>query len=72
MLKALHSQMKRAALSDESLNSTPPLTFELLATTPTGLPPIRTRAVTISLANSGLISRTLPSSASASISTFTS
>jgi hypothetical protein len=34
-LYALQSQMKRAALSDESTKSTPPLTFGWLATMPT-------------------------------------
>ena len=38
MLNASHSQMKRAALSAESTNSTPPCATELLATMPTGPP----------------------------------
>src|SRR5204863_4053617 len=38
MLKASQHQMNRAALSDESTNSTPPLAAGLLATMPTGLP----------------------------------
>ena len=38
MLKASHSQMKRAALSAESTKSTPPLHFGWFATMPTGAP----------------------------------
>ena len=38
MLKASHSQMKRAALSAESTNSVPARWAELLATIPTGWP----------------------------------
>jgi hypothetical protein len=64
--------MKRAALSEESLKSTPPLNFELFATTPTPIPPRRMNEVTISLANSALCSSTLPSSAIASITTLMS
>ena len=37
-LKALHVQMKRAALSAESENSTPPLCLGWLATTPIASP----------------------------------
>ena len=37
-LKALHVQMKRAALSAESLNSTPPLCLGWLATIPIARP----------------------------------
>ena len=40
-LKALHVQMKRAALSEESTNSTPPRCFGWFATMPTTRPSIR-------------------------------
>ena len=40
-LKALQVQMKRAALSAESTNSTPPLNFGWLATIPTARPSSR-------------------------------
>ena len=39
--KALQVQMKRAALSAESTNSTPPLNFGWLATIPTARPSSR-------------------------------
>ena len=48
MLKALQSQMKRAALSEESTISTPPLTLGWLATMPTARPPMRARPTMIS------------------------
>src|SRR4051794_768625 len=57
MLNASQSQMKRADLSAESTNSTPPLTAELFATTPTGRPSIRANPVITSGANSGLVSK---------------
>ena len=41
MLNALQVQMKRAALSEESTNSTPPLTLGWLATIPTARPSSR-------------------------------
>ena len=41
MLNALQVQMKRAALSAESTNSTPPLTFGWFATIPTTRPSMR-------------------------------
>ena len=62
---ASHSQMKRAALSAESTNSTPPLWRGCDAMIPTGMPESRARPVTISRANSLLISKKLPSSHSA-------
>ena len=40
-LNALQVQMKRAALSEESTNSTPPFTFGWLATMPTTRPSSR-------------------------------
>ena len=65
--KASHSQMKRAALSAESTNSTPPFHFGWLATMPIGRPSRRAKPVTSSRANSFLSSKKLPSSTSASI-----
>ena len=53
-LKALQIQMKRAALSDESVNSTPALTSDWLATMPTLRPPSRANPVISSGAKSGL------------------
>ena len=44
--------MNRAALSEPSLVIAPAIRIGLLAMTPTGLPSIRIRAVTISRANS--------------------
>ena len=41
MLKALQVLMKRAALSEESTNSTPPFCFGWLATIPTARPSSR-------------------------------
>jgi hypothetical protein len=61
-LKALLSQMKRAALSAESPNRTPPLTAGLLATMPTLLPSSRPKPTISSGAKRGLISKKLPSS----------
>ena len=66
-LKASHSQMKRAALSAESLNSTPPLTAGLLARIPTELPSRRPRPTISSGANSGFNSKKLSSSTKPSI-----
>ena len=66
-LKASHSQMKRAALSAESLNSTPPLTAGLLARMPTALPSRRARPTINSGAKSGFNSKKLPASASPSM-----
>jgi len=54
-LKASHNQMNRVALSALSVNSTPPLTAELLATMPTVSPFIRPKPTTSSAAKSGLI-----------------
>ncbi len=49
---ASQSPMKRAALSAESTNSTPPFTFDWLASTPTGRPSMRANPVRISPAHS--------------------
>ena len=57
MLKASHSQMKRAHLSAESTNSTPPFCIGLLATKPTGRPSMRPSPTITSGANSGLTSK---------------
>ena len=64
---ASHSQMKRAALSAESTNSTPPFAFGWFATIPTGWPSIRAKPVISSTANSGLISNRLSASTMRSI-----
>ena len=72
MLKASHSQMNRAALSAESVNSTPPLTAELFATMPTLSPSIRPNPTTSSGAKSGLISKKLSSSTRPSMKSWTS
>jgi hypothetical protein len=64
--------MKRAALSALSVNSTPPLTEELLATIPTVSPAIRPRPMTSSGANSGLISKNDSSSTSPSMTSWMS
>ena len=67
---ASHSQMKRAALSAESTNSTPPFHFGWLATMPTARPSRRAKPVTSSRANSFLSSKKLPSSTSASMTSW--
>src|SRR5674476_1109550 len=64
--------MKRAALSALSTKSTPPLTAELLATTPTVLPAIRPNPVTSSAAYNGLSSKKEPSSTSPSTNSWMS
>ena len=64
--------MKRAALSAESLKSTPPLTIELLATMPTVSPSIRPNPTTSSAAKSGLISKKLSASTRPSMTSWTS
>src|SRR3954447_18419863 len=64
--------MNRAALSALSANSTPPLTAELLATTPTLSPASRPNPMTSSAAKSGLTSKNESSSSSASITSWTS
>ena len=69
---ALHSQTKRAALSDESGNRTPPRNFELFATMPTGRPSSRAKPVTSSFAHSAFISNHEPSSTRASTSSWMS
>ena len=65
-LNASHSQMKRAALSAESTNSTPPRCFGLLARIPTGIPSSRANPTMSSRAHSGFSSKNEPSSTSAS------
>ncbi len=72
MLKASHSQMKRAALSAESTKSTPPLCLGWLATTPTGRPSMRAKPVISSWAKSFFTSNQLPSSISSVISAYMS
>ena len=57
MLNASHSHTKRATLSDESTNSTPPLCSGWFATTPTTSPSSRPSPVITSGANVGLISK---------------
>ena len=64
MLKASHSQMKRAALSAESTKSTPPLYLGWLATMPTGRPSMRARPVISSWAKSFFTSKNEPASTS--------
>ena len=64
--------MNRAALSALSVNSTPPLTIELLATMPTVSPDIRPNPMTSSGANSGLISKNDSSSTSPSMTSWMS
>ena len=65
-LKASQHAMNRAALSAESLNSTPPFWLGLLATTPMGLPSRWAKPTINSLAKSGLSSKNESSSTSAS------
>src|SRR3954469_12817985 len=72
MLNASHHQMNRAALSALSENRTPPLTAELLATTPTTSPSSRASPVTSSAANSGLISKNDASSTRPATTSWTS
>ena len=67
-LNALHVEMKRAALSAESLNSTPPLWFGWLATSPTARPSRRAKPTISSFAQRAWISSSEPSSISAAIS----
>jgi len=71
-LKALQVQMKRAALSAESTNSTPPFTFGWLATIPTGRPSRRAKPTISSFAQRAWISMKEPASSSASSSSFMS
>ena len=70
--KASQSCMKRAALSAPSLVIAPASRIGLFATTPTGRPSIRARAVTISGANASRRKVTEPVSASPSIAARTS
>ena len=71
-LNALQVQMKRAALSAESTNSTPPLTFGWLATIPIARPSRRAYPTTSSLRPAGCTSSHEPASQSASISSMMS
>ena len=64
--------MNRAALSALSLNSTPPLTIELLATMPTVSPAIRPKPTTSSGAKSGLTSKNDSSSTRPSMTSWMS
>lgn len=59
--------MKRADLSAESTNSTPPFHFGWLATIPIVFPSRRPKPVTTSRANSFLISKNEPASITRSI-----
>ena len=72
MLKALQSQMKRAALSDESTMRTPPFTFGWLATTPTARPPIRAKPTMTSGAKRRLSSNQVPASMRRSMTSYMS
>ena len=65
---ASHIQMKRAALSALSTNSTPPFCLGCQATIPTGFPSMRAKQVITSGANSFLISNTLSASTSSRMS----
>ena len=71
-MKALQSEMKRAALSEESTISTPPLTLGWLATRPTARPPRRAKPTMISGAKSRLISKKEPASMTRSITSYMS
>ncbi len=68
MLNALQVWMKRAALSEESTNRTPPLTLGWLATTPITRPSSRAYPTISSLAQRAWISRNEPPSTTPSIS----
>ena len=57
ILNASQSHTKRAALSAESTNKTPPLCIGLLATIPTTLPSSSAKPVTSSVAQSGFTSK---------------
>src|SRR5215510_13046923 len=72
MLNALQSQMKRAALSDESTMSTPPFTFGWLATMPTARPSMRASPTMTSPAKSFLISNHEPASITRSMTSYMS
>ena len=61
-LNASQSWMNRAALSAESVKSTPPLNMGLLATTPMARPSSRANPTTSSRAHSAWISSSDPSS----------
>ena len=64
--KASQPQMKRAALSDESTKSAPPLCTELLATIPIGRPSSSPNPTITSGANNGFTSKKLSASTSPS------
>ena len=72
MLKALQIQMNRAALSDESENSTPARCIVWLARIPTGCPPSRASPVISSWAKRSLYGKNVLSSTMASISSWLS
>jgi len=72
MLKALQSQMNRAALSEESTKRTPPLTLGWLATMPTARPPSRARPTMTSGAKSRFSSNHEPASITRSITSYMS
>src|SRR3989442_9228552 len=72
MLNALQSQMNRAALSEESTISTPPLTFGWLATMPTGRPSMRASPTMTSAANSFFTSNHEPASITRSTTSYMS
>src|SRR6478609_11009594 len=72
MLKASQSQMNRAALSALSVNRTPPLTSELLATMPTVSPLMRPKPMTSSPAQSGFSSKNESSSTRPSMTSWMS
>jgi hypothetical protein len=72
MLKASQSEMNRAALSAESTNIAPARTDGWLATIPITRPSSRARPVTISWAQSALISKNDPPSTNRSITSRTS
>jgi hypothetical protein len=66
-LKASQHHTKRAALSAESTNSTPPRWSGWFATTPTGLPSSSANPVMISRAKSGFTSKNVSASTSPAI-----
>src|SRR3954452_299724 len=71
-LNALHVQMKRAALSALSTNSTPPFCLGWLATMPIARPSMRAKPTMISLAQRGWTSKNDSSSTIPAMSSFMS
>lgn len=57
MLKQSQKRMKRAALSEASMSSTPAKKAGLFATMPTGRPPSRANPITTFLAKWGITSK---------------